>query len=337
MKAYFVRSPYGVDALEIGDKPMPLLLPKQVLVQVKAVALNYRDRLVINGIGSWKAPDGRIPASDGMGVIVNKGADADRFEIGNRVVIAFFPKWMDGKISPEKLVNPLGGAVRDGTLQEFIAVDESELVSVPAYLTDEEAATLPCAALTAWNGMFVNGKVKKGDFVLIEGTGGVSLFSLQFALTVGAIPIVISGSDEKLEKVTQMGAGHLINYIKTPRWENEVLEITGGKGVDHVVEVIGGSNINRAVKVAAPECTISVIGLIDGMSSEIEISPLMFKQVRLQGIEVGSKQMLTAMTAFLDKHKVKPVIDAVYSFDEAKTAFRRLEEGKHFGKICIVI
>ena len=335
MKAFQIGKKYGFNSLKKVDIPVPSISPSQVLVNIKAVALNYRDRLVVNGVGTWKPPYGRIPGSDGVGIVTEIGADVKSLKKGDRVSIMFFPHWIEGKISAEKIINPLGGAVRDGTLQEFISVDEEELVKLPAFLSNEEAATLPCAALTAWNALFEQSKLQKTDTVLIQGTGGVALFSLQIALMKGATAIVLSGNDEKLERVKQMGSHFGINYVKTPAWEKEVLEITGGKGADHIVEVVGGTNINRSMQAAAPEGTISAIGLMDSLKAEIDLPLLMSKQLRLQGIEVGSKLMFIRMLEFIEANRLHPVVDKVFQFDDSIEAFNHMEQGSYFGKICI--
>lgn len=335
MKTLQIGKEYHINSLTIVDVAIPALLPGQVLVNIKAVALNYRDRLVVNGIGLWKPPLGRIPASDGMGIVTEVGESVKRIRKGDRVAILFFPYWQDGKVSNEKIQNPLGGAIRNGTLQEFMAVDENEVVQIPFGLSNEEAATLPCAGLTAWNGLIEQGNISKDSVVLIQGTGGVSLFSLQFALMSGATTIVLSGSDEKLERIRQLGGHYGINYKKTPDWEERVLEITDGKGADHIVEVVGGNNINRSMKAAAAEGTISAIGLLDGLSAELDMPALMRKQLRILGVEVGSKAMFCRMIAAIEKAKIHPVIDKIFDFPDFMDAFTLLGTGQHFGKICI--
>ncbi|QNK62339.1 NAD(P)-dependent alcohol dehydrogenase [Pedobacter sp. PAMC26386] len=335
MKAYRITEDYSIASLTLVEKDYPKLLPREVLVKIKAVSLNFRDLLVVKGFGNWKPPIGRIPLSDGVGTVVETGTEVTAFQTNDRVAGLFLPGWIEGKITPEKLLNSLGGKLRDGLLQEYAVFNENELISVPAFLSNEEAATLPCAALTAWHGLIEAGQIKPGNTVLIQGTGGVSLFSAQFALMAGAEVILLSGSEEKLEHTKQLGVKHLINYKKVPDWEKEVLEMTSGIGVNHVVEVVGSSHINKSIDVVAVDGTIAVIGLIDGLSGEINTAKIMSKQIRLQGIEVGSKSMFTRMNKAIAVNKMHPVIDQVYSFEQAREALTSLEQASHFGKVCL--
>lgn len=335
MKAYQISENYSIDTLRQVEKNYNKLLPNEILVQIKAVSLNYRDLLVIKGIDKWKPPVGRIPVSDGVGIVVEIGNQVTEVSLNDRVAGLFFPNWMDGNLSSEKLVNSLGGGANDGMLQEFVILKENEVIKVPDYLTNEEAASLPCAAITAWHGLVEKGNVKSGDTVLIQGTGGVSLFSMQFALAIGAEVILLSGSDDKLERAKKMGAQHLINYKSVPLWENEVMKITNGLGANHIVEVVGSDHINKSISAVALDGTISVIGIMNGLKGNINTAQLMSKQVKLQGINVGSKEMFFRMNKMLETNNIHPVIDSTFLFNETIDALKTLESGSHFGKLVI--
>ena len=335
MKAYQVTDSYSIAALTLAEIDHPKLLPNQVLVKMKSVSFNFRDLLVVKGVDSWRPPAGRIPVSDGVGYIVEVGAAVKSLALNDRVAGLFLPNWLEGKLSPEKLVNPLGGRLYDGVLQEYVVFDESAVITVPDFLSDEAAATLPCAGLTAWHGLKEKGNIGQGDTVLIQGTGGIALFSAQFALMSGAEVILLSGSDEKLLRAKSMGISHLINYRSLPDWEKHVLDITNGAGVDHVVEVVGSDHINKSIEVVALDGTISLIGLINGLSGNINTAKIMSRQIRLQGIEVGSKEMFYRMNEAIEVNRITPVVDKVFAFGEARDALTVLEQGTHFGKICL--
>ncbi|QSB25376.1 NAD(P)-dependent alcohol dehydrogenase [Flavobacterium sp. CLA17] len=335
MKAYQISENYSIETLKQVEKSYNKLLPNEILVQIKAVSLNYRDLLVIKGIDKWKPPVGRIPVSDGVGIVVEIGNQVTEVALKDRVAGLFFPNWMNGNLSAEKLLNSLGGSYSDGMLQEFVVLKENAVIKIPDYLSNEEAATLPCAAITAWHGLMEKGNVKAGDSVLIQGTGGVSLFSMQFALAAGAEVILLSGSDAKLERAKKMGVNHLINYKSVPQWENEVLKITNGLGAKHIVEVVGSDHINKSLAAVALDGTISVIGIMDGLTGNINTAQLMSKQVKLQGINVGSKEMFSRMNETLEAKKIHPIIDSAFLFQDTIDAFKRLESGSHFGKLVI--
>lgn len=326
----------GIAALILDERPVLQQGPKDVLVKMTAAALNYRDLLVVNGKDGWKPSVPRIPVSDGVGVVVAVGEQVTRFKTGDRVAGIFLPKWLDGALTPEKYTAPLGGATADGVLAEYLVFEEQTLVSVPGHLSDVEAATMPVAAVTAWHAVHRRSRVQRGDHVLIQGTGGVSLFALQFAHASGALPIVISSSDEKLEKAKAMGAAGTINYKKHPSWEEEVLAMTKGKGVDHVIEVVGGANLNRSLQVVRLSGTISFIGLIAGLSAPVNTFQFVQKNVEIHGIETGSREMFEEMNRFIEAHQLRPVIDKEFPFAEFPQAMQYLESGSHFGKIAVV-
>ena len=333
-KAYVVQEPFGLDALTLVDRPVPQPGAGQVLVRMRAVSLNYRDLLVIRGV--WRPSGPRIPASDGVGEVVAVGEGVTRVQIGDRVAGIFFPGWIDGEATPEKLAAPsLGGSGADGTLAELAVFEEESVVKVPEHLSDEEAATLPLAGVTAWHAVVTRGAVKNGDTVLVQGTGGVSLFALQFARMFGANVIVTSSSEEKLRRALELGASRGINYKDSPAWDELALELTAGRGVDHIVEVVGAENLTRSLNAIRMSGTLSVIGLLGGTSARIETFGFVEKNVRLHGILVGSREMFEAMNQAVAEHRLKPVIDRVFRFDEVPAALRYLEAGAHFGKVCV--
>ena len=326
----------GIAALTLGERPTPLLGRDEVLVKMTAAALNFRDLLVINGTGSWKPQAPRVPVSDGVGIVVAVGETVTRFRTDDRVVGIFSPKWLDGDFTPEKGVAQLGGAEADGILAEHRAFNEQAVVGVPGHLTDVEAATLPVSAVTAWHAVCRRSRVQSGDRVLIQGTGGLSLFAMLFVRALGGQPIVISSSDEKLEKARALGAAGTINYKRVPAWEEEVLTLTDGRGVDHVMEVVGGDNLNRSLQAVRVSGTISFIGEMAGLSAPINTMQIAAKNVQIHGIETGSREMFEEMNRFIASHQLKPVIDKTYAFSEFPEALTYLASGKHFGKVAVL-
>lgn len=335
MKAYQITGSYSITSLELVEKEIPEILPDEILIKLNALSLNYRDLLVINGVDQWRPPVGRIPVSDGVGTVVALGKDVKDIQLHDRVAPLFITNWIEGKLASEKLTSSLGGRVKDGLLQEYAVFKAIEVIRIPAYLTDEEAATLPCAALTAWHGLMEKGEIKPGHQVLIQGTGGVSLFSMQFAQIAGAEIIALSGNKEKIERLHQMGIKRLINYRENPDWENKVLKMTDGTGVHHVVEVVGGESLNKSIEATAIDGTISLIGLLGGLKGTVNTARIMGKQLRIQGIEVGSKAMFSNMLKAMEINQVHPIISEVFAFNEIKTALTSLENGNHFGKVVI--
>jgi len=333
MKVYEIQHTFGFDSLRMTDRPDPRPGPGQVLLRMKAWSLNYRDLLVIKGHYNPRLKLPLIPLSDGAGEVVDVGTDVTRVKIGDRVAGTFMPGWIDGRLTDAKARSALGGGV-DGVLAEYAVLPAEGLVQVPAHLSDEEAATLPCAAVTAWNALVASGDIHAGDTVLIQGTGGVSLFALQFARLCGAAVIATSSSDAKLARVPQMGAAHGINYKTTPDWDKKVLELTGGLGVDHVVEVGGAGTVPRSLKSVRMGGTISLIGILSGVG-EVNPLPILMKGVRVQGIFVGSRQMFEDMNRAIALHRLKPVVDRVFPFSEAHAALQYMESAAHFGKIVI--
>lgn len=334
MRAYVIQEPFGIDALTLVERPDPQPGPGQVLVRMRVTSLNYRDLLVVRGV--WRPTSPRIPLSDGVGEVVATGEGARRFKVGDRVAGIFLPGWIDGELTPEKLQVPsLGGVGADGVLAELVTFDEEKVVRVPEHLSDEGAATLPLAGVTAWNAVVRRSGVKEGETVLVQGTGGVSLFALQFARMAGARVIVTSSSDEKLRRARELGAVHGINYRESPDWDARVLEFTANRGVDHIVEVVGGENLTRSLNALRLSGSISMVGLLGGTTAQIETFGFVEKGVRLHGIMIGSREMFEEMNQAIAEHELKPVVDRVFGFEEVKEALRYLERGSHFGKVCV--
>jgi NADPH:quinone reductase-like Zn-dependent oxidoreductase len=333
MKVYEIQNSFGLDSLTVAERPVPKPGPGQVLLRMKAWSLNYRDLLVVKGQYNPRLKLPLIPFSDGAGEVVEVGEGVTRVQAGDRVAGGFMPGWVEGGLTDAKGKTALGGG-GDGMLAEFVLLPAEGVVKVPPHLSDEEAATLPCAAVTAWHALVTAGGIHAGDTVLIQGTGGVSLFALQFARLAGAAVIATSSSDAKLARILQMGAVHGINYRTNPDWEKKVLELTGGVGVDHVVEVGGAGTLPRSLKAVRTGGIISLIGILSGVG-EFNPLPILMKSIRVQGIYVGSRQMFEDMNRAVALHQLKPVIDRVFPFDQAREALRHMESGSHFGKIVI--
>ena len=334
MKAFEIQNKFGLDSLTLTERPDPKPSYGQVLIKLRSLSLNYRDLMVVKGLYNPKLPLPLIPFSDGVGEVVAVGSGVTRVNIGDRVAGIFFQKWLAGELTAEKAESALGGAI-EGMLAEYVVLHEDGVVHVPEHLTDEEAASLPCAAVTAWNALFSSGGLKAGDTVLIQGTGGVSIFALQFALLAGARVIATSSSDEKLERVLQLGASDGINYKQTPDWGKKVRELTAGDGVDYVVEVGGAGTLSESLRAVRYGGQISLIGVLTGGSAEINTASILMKNVKVQGIYVGSREMFEAMNSAIALHKLHPVCDRVFPFHEAPEALKYMETGSHFGKICI--
>jgi NADPH:quinone reductase-like Zn-dependent oxidoreductase len=305
-----------------------------VLLKLRAAALNYRDLLVVKGLYDPRMPLPRIPVSDGVGEVVELGEGVTQVALGDRVAGLFMPAWQDGELTEAKARSALGGAV-DGLLAEFAVLPADGVIAVPGHLTDEEAATLPCAAVTAWNALVTQGGIGPGQTVLVQGTGGVSLFALLFARLAGARVLATSGSDEKLQRALALGASDGLNYRATPDWDKWAREQTGRRGVDHVVEVGGAGTLPRSLRAVRTGGTISLIGVLTGAAGEVNPMPILMKAVRVQGIYVGSRAMFEAMNRAIALHGLHPVVDRVFPFEEARAALQYMESGSHFGKIAI--
>jgi NADPH:quinone reductase-like Zn-dependent oxidoreductase len=325
----------GIAALKLEERRMPAPGRNEVLVKMTAAALNFRDLLLINGVRSLKPTAPRIPVSDGVGVVVAVGDRVTRFRTDDRVASTFNPNWLDGECTPEKQAGALASAEVDGLMAEYRVFNEQTVVAVPSYLTDVEAATLPDSGVTAWNAVCHRSRVQRGERVLIQGTGGVSTFALLFVHTLGGEAIVLSSSDEKLEKARALGAAATINYRKVPAWEEEVLALTDGRGVDHVIEVVGGENLNRSLRAVRVSGRISFIGTLAGPGAHINTVAIAMKNIAIQGIYTGSREMFEEMNRFLASHQLRPVIDRTFAFSEFPEALTYLDSGKQFGKVTV--
>ena len=324
-------------ALTLAERAAPQAKAGEVVVRMRAASLNYRDIMVARGQYGPPAHVPLIPLSDGAGEVVEVGAGASRFKVGDRVAGAFMPGWVEGDFSAQKAASALGAGDVDGVLAEMVALPESGVVRVPEHLSFEEAATLPCAAVTAWFALFVGGSLKAGETVLLQGTGGVSLFALQFAKSVGARVILTSSSDDKLARAREMGAHETINYRVTPDWDERVWELTGGRGVDYVVEVGGPDTLNKSLRAVRHGGQISLMGVLTGTSGEVNTASILGKQARIQGVYVGSVAMFEDMNRAIVQNQIRPAIDRVFPFEEAREAFKYLESGQHMGKVVIGI
>jgi len=337
MKAYELQDTSGLAGLKLVDKPVPQPDIGQVLVRIRAVTLNYRDLLTVKGGYGSRQKLPLIPLSDGAGVVEAIGPGVRRLKAGDRVIGSFFENWLGGKPTKEKFDGALGG-VADGVLAEYRIFRQEALVLTPPHLTDEEAASLPCAALTAWGAVVKLGGIRPGDVVLTQGTGGVSLFALQFAKMSGAQVIATSSSDEKIERLKKLGADQTINYVAVPEWGKLAREMTGSRGVDLVVEVGGVGTLNESIRATSIGGSIALIGVLAGPAKDNTRLPLIvMQQQRIQGVTVGSVEDLQAMVDAIALNGMHPVVDRVFPFAEAKAAFAHMASGKHFGKVAIAI
>lgn len=333
MKGYHLTAQSGLDGLKAFDAPGPEPLPGQVVVRVGAVSLNYRDLMVADGrYGRVQLP--LIPLSDGAGVIVDVGEGVTLWKRGHRVAGTFFQGWTSGPFRREVTETALGGAL-NGMLAEYVTLSAEGIVAIPQHMSFEEAATLPCAALTAWNALTVSGDLSAGETVLLLGTGGVSIFALQFARMRGSRIIITSSSDAKLARAKDLGADEGINYRTTPDWEKEVFRLTKKTGVNHVVEVGGAGTFTKSLRALAAGGTVSVVGGVSGFTADVPLIDIIGKAAVVRGIYVGSRNMFEAMECAISSYGIRPVIDRVFPFAEAPEAYRYMESGAHFGKVVI--
>ncbi len=331
---YVEISRFGLDGLAVREKGIPKPGKREVLVRVHANSLNFRDLRVAQGLYDPRMKLPRVPLSDGAGVVAEIGSGVTRFRTGDRVAGIFMQSWLAGEIQDIHAGSALGGAI-DGMLSEYVVLHEDGLTSIPEYLSFEEAATLPCAAVTAWNALVYQCRVKPGDTVLIQGTGGVSLFALAFSRMAGARVIATSSSAEKLARVLALGASDGINYRTTPQWARRVKELTGGRGVDHVVEVGGSGTLPQSLHAVRVGGHIAMIGVLSGVSAEIATALILQKSVQIHGIYVGSREMFESMNQAISQHHPKPVIDSVFGMEAIGEALAHMEGASHFGKIVI--
>ncbi len=334
MRAWRIETTDGIDGLKLAEVALPDPGPGEVRVRLKANAINYRDLSVISDPAARGIPLPRIPNSDGAGEVLATGPGVTGFAPGDRVAGCFFQDWVDGPCSAEAMASALGGAL-DGVLAEEANLKAQGLVKIPEHLSYAEAATLPCAALTAWRALVPVGRVKAGDTVLLLGTGGVSIFALQFARLMGLRAIVTSSSDEKLARAQALGAWQVVNYRSTPDWEQAVLGLTGGRGVDLTVEVGGPGTLQKSLAATRVAGTVAFIGVLAG--GQVDPLPIMRKSLTVQGIYVGSRNLFQDMNRAIAAAELRPVIDRTFAFEEAPEAYRAMQAAGHFGKLVIEI
>jgi len=321
----------GIDALHVQEMMPRQLAPREVSVRVQAASLNYRDLVTVNAGVSREL----VPLSDGAGVVEDVGAEVADLKKGDRVVGLFFPLWQSGNIDARKFATARGGGSTDGMLAHYVYGLEESFLKFPDYLTYDEASTLPCAGLTAWHALAVRGKLQAGETIVIQGTGGVALFGLQLAKTIGARVIMLSSDDDKLDKAAKMGADELINYKKSPHWEKLVKEKTSQVGADLVLELGGGGTLARSIEAVKIGGRISMVGVLTGFEGQINPLPIMRKSLTVNGIYVGSRDMQQQFHRALEVNKIHPVIDRVFKFDLVKEAYAFMQGARHFGKIVI--
>jgi len=334
MRVYQLPESKGIDSLTKVELPTPKPGPRQVLVKVAACSLNYRDLAIVKGAYRGPSRENLVPLSDGAGEVAEIGSGVTRVKVGDKVASCFFQRWIGGAPGPDAQGSALGGGNTDGMLADYVVLEEHGIVPIPPHLSLQEAATLPCAGVTAWNALVEHGRLVAGQTVLVQGTGGVSMFALQFAKLMGAQVIATSSSDDKLGHAKSLGASHGINYKTTPDWDKAAAELSGG-GVDQVVEVGGAGTFARSLGAIRTGGKISMIGVLSGPAGDTNPLLILGKRANVQGISVGSMQMFEAMNRAIAVNRMKPVIDKVFPFDEVKAAFKHLEAGAHFGKIVI--
>ena len=323
----------GTETLKRVEKPRPEPGPGQILVKLRAATLNFRDLAIVRGeYGKLRLP--LVPLSDAAGEVVAIGDGVTRWQPGDRVIFSMHPYWLDGAPTREALALSIG-SVLEGVLAEYRLAGEHEVVRTPAHLTDEQAASLPIAAVTAWTALVVNGALRAGQWVVVQGTGGVSLFALQFAKRLGARVLVTSSSDEKLERARNLGADAMVNYRTNPEWQEEVVRITGGEGADHIVDVGGSLTLDRSLDAIRPGGRISVVGFLGGNKLEFDLFKMIRRIAVLQGLSVGPLSAFEEMNAAIEAWKLEPVIDRVFTLDELPAAFDHMAAGAQFGKIAV--
>jgi NADPH:quinone reductase-like Zn-dependent oxidoreductase len=334
MRRVRLRAPAGLENLRHVDEEPRMPAPGEVLVRIRASSVNFHDDLVIHG----KIPvaDGRVPMTDGAGEVIAVGAGVDDLRVADNVVSTFWPYWSGGEMTPA-IKRDIPGEIVDGYASEFVCTPAHFFTKAPTGYTHVEAATLPCAAVTAWRGLVTCGRVKPGDTVLIQGTGGVSLFALQFAKAAGARVIATSSSEEKLEKLERLGADDVINYKSVPNWAQRARGLTDGRGVDHVMEVGGPATLAQSVAACRTGGHIALIGVLTGFAAEVAIPALFSNQIRLSGVSIGSRADQEDMIRALTVNRLKPVIDSSFPLQEIAAAFRHYESQKHFGKVCLEV
>lgn len=327
-------SSFGIDSLDLAEQPISSPGPGEVLVRIRAVSFNYRDLMMVKGLYNPKLKLPRIPCSDGAGEVAAVGSGVTGWKAGDRVAGIFMQNWLDGPPHPQKVRGALGGDI-DGMLAEYVVLAETGLVAIPAHLSFEEAATLPCAAVTAWNALAA-GNLKPGSTVLVQGTGGVSIFALQFARQMGARVLGISGSQEKLERARALGLDDALNYHETPDWDRWAVEQTGGDGVDLVVEVGGVGTLPRSLRALRMGGTIAQVGVLTGPAEPLPLPTILHKQARLRGIYVGSRRDFEQMNKAIAQSALRPIFES-FPWMQAREVLHRMEAATHFGKLVLKV
>jgi len=336
MKCVEIVATTGFEGLRLAERPTPKPGPRQVVVRMHAASFNWRDMMILKGGYMRGIPLPRIPLSDGAGEVVECGAEVTRVKPGDRVCSTFFQTWITGPVFAEAQDAALGGTA-EGVLSEYVVLEGEGVIKFPAHLSYEEAATLPCAALTAWHGLFEATSLRAGDTALLLGTGGVSVFGLQLSRAAGANAIITSSSDEKLERAKALGATGTVNYAKNAKWADAVRELTGGRGADAVLDVIGGETSKFALEALRVGGHAAIIGARSGVGGDLDRRYVLQKGLRVSGINIGSRAMFEAMNRAITAAKLKPVVDKIYPIDDAIAAYKDFATGRHFGKVVVTI
>ncbi|GAB6853762.1 zinc-dependent alcohol dehydrogenase family protein [Asaia astilbis] len=331
-RALLVAPPGGFDQVSVTQVETRAPGPGEIRVRLHASSLNYHDYAVVSGM--WAPSEPRIPMADGAGEVAEIGEGVTEFKAGDRVVSTFFPSWLSGRAEVIGFETVPGDGV-DGYAREEVTAAATSFTHAPKGWSHAEAATLTTAGLTAWRSLFVDDHITPSSTVLVQGTGGVSIFALQFAKMAGATVIATSSSDEKLKRLRELGADHLINYRSNPEWGRTAWDLTGGRGVDHIIEVGGAASLAQSMEAVRVGGHIATIGILSGVSAKLELVPMLLKQFRLQGVLVGSREHQTEMVRALEAHKIRPVLDRSFPLEELVKAFQHQESNKHFGKICL--
>lgn len=335
MKAWLLKD-FGLDNLQLGEAPTPEPKAGELLVKVGAVSLNFRDKAIVDGIYEpHLVPKPLIPVSDAVGTVVAVGDGVSRFKVGDRVNSHLYSRWLDGPPGPDEPAYCFGSPLPGG-LAEYMIIHEQSAVGAPDNMSDEEAATLPIAALTAWYSLVDFGEVKAGESVLVQGTGGVSIFAVQLATALGAKVIITSSRDENLAAAKKLGASAGVNYRTHPQWSDEVLKLTDGKGVDLLLDVAGGDGINQSIAATKAGGRIAQIGFLTGQTTQLNLMPMIFRQTTIRGIAVAPRSSFDRMNSFLNQNAIRPVVDKVYPFEQAREAYEHMARGA-FGKVVIKV
>jgi len=334
MKVVAVQDAFGLDHVVVAERALPTAKPGQVVLRMKAASLNYRDLMIATGTYNPRQPLPLVLGSDGVGEVVSVGDGVRQVAVGDRVCPIFAQAWFGGQLTAAALKTTLGSP-NDGVMAEHFACDAACVVKVPKHLSDEEAACLPCAAVTAWSALVTQGGIKAGDTVLTQGTGGVAIFALQFAKLLGARVIATSRSEAKLARAMDLGADEGILTEATPDWGKAARKLTDGIGVDHVIEVGGAGTLEQSIRAVRPGGTVSIIGVLSGGAGQIKLTPVLMQNIRLQGVFVGHRESFEAMNRAIAHHELRPVVDSTFGLAEARDAFVALQAAKHFGKITI--